>query len=396
VGRGQVGHSEPAIRVQGDTPRARRAAGRRRLAALGAAALVALIAGVSVGARDDAGGDGDQAVAETPQQRRLAAAREAVDRLSLRQQVGQVTISSFPGTSRPEYIRRRLRARETAGVILFGANGGSRATWRRLTRSLQGAAGGRALIMVDQEGGEIRTVDHVGPSSGQPFQGSPASVRRAARATGRGLRAAGINVNLAPVADVPRPGSVMSTRSFEGDERGIAARTRASIRGLRDGRVAATAKHFPGLGGATVNTDDAPSTVRTPIGRDLVPFRAAIDEAVPLVMLSHASYPELDTQRLASQSRAIVSGLLRRRLGFEGVIVTDSLEAEAVLARSGVADAAERSIRAGADLILMTGSASWNDVFPHLLAEARADRAFRERIRESAARVLALRRALLR
>jgi beta-N-acetylhexosaminidase len=371
-----------------------RAAGRRRLAALCAAALVAFVAGVSAGAGDDAGGDGGRPAVDTPQQRALAAAREAVDRLTLRQQVGQVTISTFEGTARPEYIRRRLRARETAGVILFGGNGSTPPGWRRLIRSLQRAAGGRALIMVDQEGGDIRTVDHVGPAEGQPFQGPPAAVRRAARSAGRGLRAAGINVNLAPVADVPRAGSVMATRSFAGGELQIAARTRASVRGLRDGRVAATAKHFPGLGAATVNTDDGPSTVRAPVRRDLVPFRAAVAEAVPLVMLSHASYPALDARRIASQSRSIVTGLLRRRLGFQGVIVTDSLEAAAVLARSGIADAAERSIRAGADLILMTGSASWNDVYPRLLAKARSDRVFRKRVRESAARVLALKRAL--
>ena len=142
--------------------------------------------------------------------------------------------------------------------------------------------------------------------------------------------------------------------------------------------------------------DDGPATVNTPIRRDLVPFRAAVAEGVPLVMLSHASYPALDPSRIASQSHTVVSGLLRRRLGFQGVIVTDSMEAQAVIARSGVAEAAERSIRAGADLILMTGSASWNDVFPRLLAEARSDAAFRKRIRESAARVLALKRELLR
>jgi beta-N-acetylhexosaminidase len=317
-----------------------------------------------------------------------------VDRLSLRQQVGQVTISTFPGPSRPEYIRRRLRARETAGVILFGANGGSPSVWRRLTSSLQQAGHGRALIMADQEGGEIRSVDHVGPAESQPFQGPPASVRRAARSAGRGLTAAGINVNLAPVADVPRAGSVMATRSFAGGAAQIAARTRASILGLRDGRVAATAKHFPGLGAARVNTDDGPATIRTPVASDLVPFRAAVDEAVPLVMLSHASYPALDARNIASQSRPIVTGLLRRRIGFEGVIVTDSLEAAAVVARSGIADAAERSVRAGADLILMTGSASWNVVYPRLLAEARADPAFMRRIHESAARVLALKRSL--
>jgi beta-N-acetylhexosaminidase len=367
--------------------------GRRRLAALGAAGLVALIAGVSVGAGDD-GGEGASAPQSARQERAVAAALRQVDRLTLRQQVGQVTVSSFPGTAMPEYIRRRLRARETAGVILFGANGGDRSVWRRLTRSLQGAGGGRALVMVDQEGGDIRTVGYAGPTASQPFQGPPGGVRGSAAAAGRQLRSAGIRVNLAPVADVPRPGSVMASRSFAGDERGIAARTRASIRGLRAARVAATAKHFPGLGGATVNTDDAPATVRVPIDRDLVPFRGAIAAGVPLVMLSHATYPRLDAHRIASQSRPIVTGLLRRKLGFEGVIVTDSLEAEAVLARSGVGVAAERSIRAGADLILMTGSASWNEVFPHLLAAARRDEAFRQRIRESAARVLALKREL--
>jgi beta-N-acetylhexosaminidase len=371
-------------------------AGRRRLAALAVAALVAFVLGVSAGA----GGDGDAEEADQAQgeaDRALAVAQKDVDRMSLRQQVGQVTISSFDGTTRPDYIRRRLRARETAGVILFGGNGGGPAQWRRLTRSLQEAGHGRALIMVDQEGGDIRTVAHAGPQRGQPFQGSPRDVRRANRAAGRELRAAGIRVNLAPVADVPRAGSVMAIRSYVGDERGVAARTRAAVRGLREARVAATAKHFPGLGAATVNTDDGPATIRGRVSADLVPFRAAIAEDVPLVMLSHASYPALDRGgAIASQSRRIVTGLLRGRLGFDGVIVTDSLEAAAVLARSGVATAAERSIRAGADLILMTGSASWNDVFPHLLREARRDPRFRERIRASAARVLALRRALRR
>jgi beta-N-acetylhexosaminidase len=391
---GRVRNPDLAIRDQDYAPDSR-AAGRRRLAALGAVASVALIAGVSVGSGDDAG-EKASAPQSGRQERAVAAALRQVDRLSPRQRVGQVTVSSFPGTAPPDYIRRRLRARETAGVILFGSNGGDRAVWRRLTRSLQGAAGGRALVMVDQEGGDIRTVSYAGPTASQPFQGSPRSVRSAAAGAGRQLRAAGIQVNLAPVADVPRPGSVMATRSFAGDEHGVAARTRASIRGLREARVAATVKHFPGLGGATVNTDDAPATVRVPIDRDLVPFRAAVTEGAQLVMLSHASYPTLDPRRIASQSRSIVTGLLRQKLGFGGVIVTDSLEAEAVLARSGVAAAAERSIRAGADLILMTGSASWNDVFPHLLAVARRDEAFRQRIRESAARVLALKRDLLR
>ena len=359
---------------------------------------MALIAGLLIGS-----GAGDEAAPEPGRAASGEAAREqashrAVDRLSLRQQVGQLLVSSFDEAALPDYIRRRLRARETAGVILFGRNGGPESGWRRLTRSLQRAEGEDALIMVDQEGGQVRTVSFAGPAAGQPFQGEPGAVGSEARAAGQQLRSVGVNVNLAPVADVPVAGGTMAPRAFAGDAAEIAASTRASIRGLRDGGVAATAKHFPGLGAAAVNTDDASTTIDVPRStmeeRELVPFQAAVAEGVPLVMVSHALYPALDPERIASQSKEIVTGLLRRDMGFEGVTVTDSIEAQAVLDRSGVAAAAERSVDAGVDLILMTGSASWNEAFPQLLERARRSPAFRQRVRESAARVLELRRLL--
>jgi beta-N-acetylhexosaminidase len=372
-------------------------AARRRLALLAGAAAVAFLAGIAVGARGD---DGDMEprpaeVAEQVQEERRERALAAVDRLTLRQQVGQLIVSSFPDPAPPDYIRRRLRARETAGVILFGFNAGSQSEWRRLTGAVQRHARGKALVMVDQEGGEIRTVGWAGPTAGQPSQGDAAAVRGSARATARQLGRAGVNVNLAPVADVPRGAApVMGFRAFDGDPSGIAARTRASIEGMRSAGVAATAKHFPGLGRAQVNTDDASALVTGPVTDDLVPFRAAVEAGAPLVMLSHALYPALDANRIASQSRRIVTGLLRDRLGYDGVIVTDSMEAQAVLDRSGVARAAERSLRAGADLILTTGSASWAVIHPWLLREARESPAFRKRVRESAARVLALKELL--
>ncbi len=372
-------------------------AARRRLVALGAAAALALVVGIVIGA---GGGGEDEPERESgaspaEQGREL---RRAVDRLSLRRQVGQLVISSFDETTRPDYIRRRLRAGETAGVILFGRNGGDAAQWRRLTRSIQAAARGRALVMVDQEGGDIRTVSFAGPAAGQASQGAPQQVQAAAREAAGQLRGVGVNVNLAPVADVAERGgvpSVMDGRAFAGGPDEVAAATRASIRGMRAARVAATAKHFPGLGGSQINTDDASATVGGSIDSDLVPFEAAIAERVPLVMLSHALYPALDPDAIASQSQAIATELLRDELGFEGVVVTDSMEAQAVLAVSGVADASVRSVRAGADLVLLTGSASWNDVYPRLLEEAQTDPEFRARVRESAARVLALKRALL-
>jgi beta-N-acetylhexosaminidase len=364
---------------------------RRRLALLGCAALLALVGGIVAGAGAGSDGEGSSPRASAPERRALA----AVDQLSLRQQVGQLTISSFPDAEPPAYIRRRLRAGETAGVILFGFNATSAPQWRRLTRAVQRSARGGALVMVDQEGGGIRSVGWAGPEAGQPLQGEPADVRAAARGAAAQLRSAGANVNLAPVADLPSAGaSALSSRAFAGDAAAVAASTRAAIAGMRSAGVAATAKHFPGLGRAAVNTDDGSTTVPGPVGAELVPFRAAVAERVPLVMLSHALYPALDARRIASQSPAIATRLLRRRIGFEGVAVTDSLEAQAVLDRSNVAVAAERSVRAGADLVLMTGSASWNDVFPRLLAQARRDRAFRARVRRSAARVLELKQRL--
>jgi beta-N-acetylhexosaminidase len=354
-------------------------AARRRLGLLVVAAVLALAAGIAVGTGDEEGST------PRPEHSQAQAVRAAVDRLSLRQQVGQLTVSSFPGARPPAYIRRRLRAGETAGVILFGFNAGSPPEWRRLTGALQRNARNGALVMVDQEGGDVRTVGWAGPVNAQPLQGTPAGVRESARAAALQLRAAGVNVNLAPVADTP--GAVMQTRAFAG---AVAASTRAAIAGMWSARLAATAKHFPGLGRADVNTDDAAATSTPELG----PFRAAIGAGVPLVMLSHALYPGLDADRIASQSPRIATGLLRDELGFDGVAITDSLEAQAVLDRSGVATAAERSVRAGADLILMTGSASWNDVFPRLLERARGSPGFRERVRRSAARVLALKRRL--
>jgi beta-N-acetylhexosaminidase len=191
---------------------------------------------------------------------------------------------------------------------------------------------------------------------------------------------------------------VMQGRAFPGDAEQVAALTRAAVEGYRGTRVAATVKHFPGLGAASENTDDAPvSLTRTPeqlLGEDLPPFRAAIAARVPLVMASHALYPSLDPDAIASQSRYVLHRLLRQRLGFRGVVVTDSLEAKAVTERAGPAVSAVRSVRAGADLVLTTGAGSHLRVLRALVAEARRSPAFRKRVQESAARVLALKRDL--
>ena len=323
-----------------------------------------------------------------------AFARDATTSLTLEQQVGQLVVMSFRGTKAPAYVLDALRAKRSAGVILFGANVVSPDQVRALTLSLR-RAGGRPLVAVDQEGGRVRRVPWVGPVLAEPQQVASSTVRSGAAAAARELRALGITVNLAPVADVPSVRSAaIATRAFSHDPAVASASVRAAVRGWRAGGVAATAKHFPGIGAAVENTDDAVVRIlrsRVELERvDLAPFRAAVTAGVPLVMVGHARYPALDRFRIASQSEPIIEGLLRGELGFDGVVVTDSLEARASLSTGSVAQVAERSVRAGADLLLLTGRGSYQPVYDHLLAVARTDPAFGNRIRESAARVLVL------
>jgi beta-N-acetylhexosaminidase len=369
-----------------------RAAVRRRRAAVLATAAAAFAAGAAVGAPADGDGKGGAAAGRSPGTVAAPAAaparRAQVDRLSLPRQVGRLVVLRFQGTTAPAYVRRILRRGEAAGAILFRDNVVSPGQLRRLTGTLHRAARLPALVCVDQEGADIRIVPWAPPAA--PAGGQDPGPD--ARAAGRALRAAGIDVALAPVADVPAgPASIMRGRAFSADPDAAARAVAAAVRGWRAAGVAPTAKHFPGLGAATVNTDFGSATVPGhPTPADLAPFRAAIRAGVPLVMSAHATYPSVDPRHIASQSRAVLEGLLRRRLGFRGVIVTDSAEAAAVRAVASPEAAAVRFIAAGNDVVLTTGRGSWIRTFRALLAEARRSTVFRARVRASAARVVAL------
>jgi beta-N-acetylhexosaminidase len=372
----------------------REAIRRRRLALLGAAA-VALVAGVVVGA-----GAGDQPADRTATRRAPtspgAAAPARAHALPLEQQVGQLVVLRFDGTTPPAYVRRALRRNRVAGAILFRDNASNPQQVTALTRSLREAAADPPIVCVDQEGGGIRILPWSPPTASQPDQAAAGTARTDAKAAATALARQGITVALAPVADVPDvSGSAMSGREFSSDPEAAAKDVADAVAGWRAGGVLPTLKHFPGLGGATVNTDDGPATVsrtRDELGEDLVPFKAGIAAGAPLVMLSHAVYPALDPDHIASQSPAVAQDLLRGELGFRGVAMTDSLEAAAVRAVTpDPGAAAVASVGAGVDLILTTGRGSYIHVFRALLAKARAEPAFRARVEESAARVLALR-----
>ncbi|MFL5842080.1 MAG: glycoside hydrolase family 3 N-terminal domain-containing protein [Thermoleophilaceae bacterium] len=367
---------------------------RRRLAALGLAALIALVAGIVVGA----GGGSEPAKPTAAAAKPPARAVKAAKGLPLKRQIGQLLMISFRGTTAPEYVRRALRQGRAGGVILFRANAPAPSPTRALTRSLQRAGSGNVLIAVDQEGGQIRILPWASPRSSQGTQPTPTEAARQATSAAHELTAAGVNVTLAPVADVGAQGSVMSGRAFPGGTTDVAALTAAAVRGYRRTNVAATLKHFPGLGQAGTNTDDGPVTISSPAAairaRDLPPFTAGIKAGAPLVMASHALYSRIDADNIASQSKPILTTLLRAKLGFKGVVITDSMEAAAVLKRSSIETAALRSIAAGADILLLTGPGSFPRVSKQLLVAAKRSARFRARIAEAAARVIALKRSI--
>ena len=316
-----------------------------------------------------------------------------VDRLTLEQQVGQVLVLSFSGTTAPRYVLAALRERRVAGVILFGGDVVSPSQLRALAAALRARAGGRRR----RRPGRRRHPDvrWAPPAASQPEQEVTGTVGLAARQAGAALRAVGITVSLAPVGDVPSErDAALASRAFSRDPTRASRAMAAAIAGWRAAGIASTAKHFPGLGGATANTDRAPVTIRRTRAQleatDLPPFRAAIRAGVPLVMVGHARYPALDPTRIASQSHPIIEGLLRGELGFRGVVITDSMEARASLATGGIKAVSERAVRAGSDLVLLTGRGSYAPVFEYLLAVARRSPAFRARIRQAAGRVLLL------
>jgi beta-N-acetylhexosaminidase len=350
-------------------------------------AAAATGAGVAIGAGvddEEQRGAGSAAVAPP------AESRAAAERLTPLQRAGHLVVLRFKGTRPPGYVLRALRERRVAGVILFADNIVSASQLRAMTRRLQRAARGRALVMTDQEGGPVKRIPWLGPPA-QRTTRTASAARAGALDAGRGLRALGVNVALAPVADATRPGTALADRGWGGDP---SALTAASVRGFAAAGIAATAKHFPGLGAARQNTDFAAATITGLGAQDIRPFRAALGAGVPLVMSSHALYPQLDPSRIASQSPEVLAGLLRRQLRFRGVIVTDSLEAKAVVRRTSTPVAALRSIAAGADLALTTSRQSYRPVLDAIASRARRSATFRKRVRESAARVLALQEQL--
>ena len=293
----------------------------------------------------------------------LASAADPTAGLTTRQLAGQRIVIGFSGTSAPNPLLRRIHRGELGGVILFAANISTRPQVRSLTRSLQRARpdGTPPLIVaIDQEGGQVKRLGGA-PTLSPPQLGTrndPGLARRQGVATAKNLRSVGVNVDLAPVLDVARPGSIMERqgRSFSRSASRVARVGGAFARGLVAGGVGATGKHFPGLGAARKNQD----LEFNRIGTGLKTLRA-VDERPyagldpPLVMVSSAIYPAL-SGKPGVFSRRVVQGELREHLGFGGVTVSDALDAPAMARYGSLHKRAVLATRAGVDLLLYSGS----------------------------------------
>jgi beta-N-acetylhexosaminidase len=293
----------------------------------------------------------------------LAAAADPTAGLTPRQIAGQRMVIGFSGTSAPGPLLRRIHRGELGGVILFGANIGTRRQVRSLTASLQHARpdGMPPLIVaVDQEGGQVKRLRGA-PTLSPPQLGArddPGLARRQGAATAKNLRSVGVNVDLAPVLDVARPGSIMERqgRSYSRSAARVARIGGAFVRGLGAGGVGATGKHFPGLGAARKNQDLEFNRITTSLKKlRSVDERPYAGLSAPLVMVSSAIYPAL-SDKPGAFSRRVVQDELRGHVGFDGVTVSDALDAPAMARYGSLHRRAVLATRAGVDLLLYTGT----------------------------------------
>ncbi|MCL4514828.1 MAG: beta-N-acetylhexosaminidase [Firmicutes bacterium] len=334
------------------------------------------------------------------------AAREQLARMTLEEKIGQMVMFGFPGAAPSPEIRDFIARNRIGGVILFARNCGTTAQLARLNGELQALAGQTPrkiplFIAVDQEGGSVvRLTDGVEVFPGNMALGAarqPEKAYLAARITARDLRAAGINVNFAPVLDVNvnAANPVIGVRSFGEDPELVARLGVAAIRGYQEGGVMATGKHFPGHGDTAVDSHLALPTVPHDRRRldevELRPFREAIRAGVGAIMTAHVTFPAVDPApgMPATLSRRVLTGLLRDELGFEGLIFTDCMEMKAIAGHFGSGQAAVMAIQAGADMVLVSHTPSVQQAsLEAILAVARAGGIPMERIDASVERIL--------
>ncbi|MCU0515169.1 MAG: beta-N-acetylhexosaminidase [Anaerolineae bacterium] len=306
--------------------------------------------------------------------------------MTLEEKIGQLLLAGFDGLEPPDYILEWLAQGRIGGVILFARNVQSPAQVARLVWRCHQAARSPILVSIDQEGGEVARLR-------DGFTESPGAMALSAARDGvalagqmshilaQELRALGINWNYAPVVDLSHNmhNPAVGTRSPGSDKHRVAQIAAAQVRGLQSGGVAASPKHFPGLGDTPVDTHEALPALDTPLERlleeDLEPYRAVIAAGAASIMVTHTLYTALDADHATTVSPVVVPRLLRGHLGYEGVVTTDCMEMNAITQHYPPDEAAVLAALASIDLILFSHTrAAQEAAYAGLLAAARSGR----------------------
>ena len=318
-------------------------------------------------------------------------------------EIGQLLIVGFEGTEMTTRLTSLLTRLQPAGVILFARNIKTPEQTSRLLRDCQTCVSTPLFTCVDLEGGRVdRFRDVFGPSP------SPADVfatgdrklfRKHGQVLGENCRALGFNVDFAPVLDLAFEASrqVMSSRTVSSNPRETVVYAREFLAGLRGARVLGCGKHFPGLGEGRLDSHHELPVIDKPfkklLAEDLLPY-CLLRASLPLLMISHATYPEVTRDRTpASLSKIWITDILRKRIGYRNLVVSDDLEMGGVLSAAPVGEAAVEHIRAGGDLCLICHREDYiTQAYEELLHTVKSEPQFAKRVSESIRRVLAFKK----
>lgn len=330
-----------------------------------------------------------------------------LDSMTEAQRVGQLFMVGAASDGPDTATMYAISADHVGSVILTGTSERSVGAIAAVSHGLQDAAGNAAKLFIaaDQEGGEVQRLRGPGfdtiPSAMQQGTMTPGQLRADARRWGAQLRAAGVNLNLAPVVDTVPAGAPNAPigalyRQYGSDPATVATHGIAFAQGLGDAGVDATIKHFPGLGRVVGNTDtSAGVTDRVTTRHDvfLAPFAGAIKAGVPFVMVGTAEYARIDPAHPAAFSPTIVTGMLRGDLGFHGVVISDDVGGAAQVAAYSPATRALNFIAAGGDVVLTVDAAQIPEMTAAVLAAANGNARFRAKVDAAALRVLTAKEA---
>jgi len=340
----------------------------------------------------------------------LRCATAAVDAMPATLRAGQLLMAGVP-IADPSSGASLVRADLLGGVFLVGRTVTTPSAVATqlgvLQRAAREATGVPLLVAADQEGGKIQALRGTGfgtmASALQQGALDETALRAKARQWAAGLAVAGVNLDLAPVADTVPAGFARRNppigaldRQFGSSPERVAGHVAAFVAGARESGVLTTVKHFPGLGRVTKNTDFSPSVVdsqTTVDDPDLRPFAAGIRAGAGAVMVSSAIYRKIDPDRQAVFSRAVIEGLLRRRLGYDGVVMTDDVGSAVAVRSVAPGQRAVLFVRSGGDLVLTVDPTQAAAMRSALIAEASTSPSFARRVTQSATRIVALKAA---